>query len=565
MNYQFHNDISIVLAGEAGQGIKTIEGMLTHVLKQAGYHTFSCKELMSRIRGGSNSTQIRISSQPEAAFIHRIDILVALDKEAIPHLALRITDKTLIIGEVSILETDKSVFNVPFSRIAAEAGSRLYANTAAAGVILGLFSLDADIFYAYLKRRFAGKDEKIISGNIEAARQGFASGRELAGEIEIVLQSDTTSSEYMLINGAEAVGFGALAGGCNFIGSYPMSPSTGVLTFLSANARRMGIVAEQAEDEIAAINMAIGAWYAGARAIVTTSGGGFALMWEGISLAGMTETPVVIHLAQRPGPATGLPTRTEQADLELALYGGHGEFPRILLAPGNLEEAFFLTKAAFDMADTFQIPVIILTDQFLMDATQLVKPFNVATTNITKNIIESAPDYRRYALDVEDGISPRAIPGFGDGLVLVDSDEHDEWGRITESMDMRRSQNAKRLKKRNLMKRQSLAPELIGPESYEILIVGWGSTRGVIKEAMKGLDEKRLAFMHVKQLYPLSDTIAEAMKKAKKTMLVENNATGQLGKLITGETALTFNHALLHDSGLPLSVEEIMSALKQFV
>jgi 2-oxoglutarate ferredoxin oxidoreductase subunit alpha len=279
----------------------------------------------------------------------------------------------------------------------------------------------------------------------------------------------------------------------------------------------------------------------------------------------MTETPVVIHLAQRPGPATGLPTRTEQADLELALYAGHGEFPRIVLAPGNLEQAFSLSRQAFDMADRYQSPVIILTDQFLMDASMLLDPFDISAYTPENRVIESDADYRRYALDVEDGISPRSVPGYGQGLVLADSDEHDEWGRITESMKMRRAQNSKRLKKNEKMQANSLEPELIGPESYKHLVIGWGSTRDVLKEALDAAGSDHLACMHVKQIYPLSDKVERMIGKAEKTLLVENNATGQLGKLITRETGLGFDHKLFHDSGLPLSVETVCDAVKAWL
>ena len=354
-----------------------------------------------------------------------------------------------------------------------------------------------------------------------------------------------------------------MAGGCNFISSYPMSPSTAVLTFLARHGRDLGVIAEQAEDEIAAMNMAIGAWYTGARAMVTTSGGGFALMTEGLSLAGMLESPMVVHLAQRPGPATGLPTRTEQADLELALYAGHGEFPRIILAPGNLTQAYACTRLAFDLADRFQIPVFVLTDQYLVDTYYNVEPFEIPKTGPLRYIVKSTADYRRYT-QTEDGISPRAIPGWGDGLVVLDSDEHDEQGHITEDLDLRVQMVQKRLhKKLPEIRAAALSPTLIGPKSYKDLILCWGSTLEVVNEAVTLLTRKDLALLHFHQVYPLHADTAAYLKKARRVILLEGNATGQLGKVIQLATGISIERKILRFNGLPLSVEDVALKLKE--
>ncbi|HBF35869.1 MAG TPA: 2-oxoacid:acceptor oxidoreductase subunit alpha, partial [Firmicutes bacterium] len=341
------DSISIVLCGGAGQGIQTIEAFLTRLFKIAGYPIFATKEYMSRIRGGSNSTEIRISSHAVAAFTDKIDILIPLDSEALPHLQGRITAETRILGEkAKALPTEGMVFfDIPFAKIAAEIGNPVLVNTVASGAVAGLFAIAPELIHESIRQFFAAKSQQIINQNLEAVERGYWLGMELRNSGQILLDMPVTSAikDHIIVSGAEAVALGAVAGGCNFISSYPMSPGTGVLTYLAQYSQNFPIVVEQAEDEISAINMALGAWYAGARAIVTTSGGGFDLMTEGVSLAGMIESPVVIHVAQRPGPATGLPTRTEQADLNLVLYAGHGEFPRIILAPGNISEAFYLT------------------------------------------------------------------------------------------------------------------------------------------------------------------------------------------------------------------------------
>jgi 2-oxoglutarate ferredoxin oxidoreductase subunit alpha len=367
--------------------------------------------------------------------------------------------------------------------------------------------------------------------------------------------------DQILLNGAEAVGLGAIAGGCNLVAAYPMSPSTGVLVFLAKHANEFGLIAEQAEDEIAAINMAVGAWYAGARAMASTSGGGFALMTEGLSLAGMLESPLVIHLAQRPGPATGLPTRTEQGDLELALYAGHGEFPRIILAPGRIEDAFYLTQKAFNLADKYQVPVFVLTDQYLMDSYYNIPSLDLSRTKIEKHVVKTTEDYRRYEL-TENGISPRGIPGYGEGLVAVDSDEHDTEGHITEDLDLRTRMVDKRLGKAEAMASDAIPPELVGPKDYKTLIVCWGSTYNIINEAVENLGRDDTSLLHFKHVYPLPNETPDFLSKAEKTVIIENNATSQFGKLIKLHTGIDIDNRILKYNGLSFSVEEVTERLK---
>ena len=358
------------------------------------------------------------------------------------------------------------------------------------------------------------------------------------------------------------MGIGALSGGCKFVSSYPMSPSTGVLVFLSQQSDKFDIIAEQAEDEISAINMAIGAFYAGARSMVTTSGGGFALMEEGVSLAGILETPIVIHLAQRPGPATGLPTRTQQGDLELALYSGHGEFPRIIFAPGSIEDAFYLTQKAFNLADKYQVPVFILTDQYLMDSYYNTRCFDVSQLNIEKHIVKTTAGYKRYKL-TDDGISPRGIPGFGDGFVVVDSDEHDEKGHITEDLDIRIEMTDKRLKKLDLIKKDFVAPGLIGSKNGKILVICWGSTYKIIREAVEKIGSDDISLLYFKQLYPLPPDISKYFEGAGKLVIIEGNATSQFSKLLKLYAGIDIQTKILKYNGLQFSVEEIIEQLRK--
>jgi len=500
--------------------------------------------------------------------VDRIDILLPFHEDALTHLKTRMSPETTVIGDRKNICIDcpaevTEFIDIPFAEISEDIGGKLFINIIAAGVILGILDIDMGMASDFISNFFAKKNKGIIKKNIEAVKLGCQKGKELrqAGIVRFTLKNPSAKNE-MLLNGAEAVGMGALAGGCDFISSYPMSPSTGVLTFLSQHMETFGIFVEQAEDEIAAINMALGGSYAGARTMVTTSGGGFALMTEGVSLSGMIETPVVFHIAQRPGPGTGLPTRTEQADLELALYSGHGEFPRIIFAPGSLQDAFFLTQKAFDLADKYQIPVFILTDQYFMDTFYSCPPFDLEGVLVPRHIVRTKKDYQRYAL-TEDGISPRGIPGFGEGLVGVDSDEHDEESHITEDLELRTRMVDKRLKKMDLILPEIDPPEFLGSENYEILLVGWGSTYHVLKEAMAELKSESIALLHFNQVYPLHPGTINIIEKAQRTIFVENNATSQFRKIVKLHTGFTNGESLLKYNGLPFTVEDIVEELKK--
>jgi len=552
-------------------GVQTVEYLLTRMLRLCGYNAFATKEYMSRVRGGQNSTEIRISSVPVRAFVNRIDILVALNKGAVAHLANRVSAETMVLGEREILGDEakqggcRSV-DVPFTKVANEIGNKIYSNIVAVGTVAALLRLDAELVTGCVRKYFASKAGDVVAKNVEAVQAGYKLGTEIAKSagIDISIKPDTKVKDQMLLSGTEAVGMGAIAAGCNFVASYPMSPSTGVLVFLARHGRDFGIIAEQAEDEIAAVNMAVGAWYAGARALATTSGGGFALMTEGVSLAGMLETPVVIHLAQRPGPATGLPTRTEQGDLELALYAGHGEFPRVLLCPGTIDEAFHLTAKAFNLADKYQVPVFVLTDQYLLDSYYNTPAFDLSKVNLEKHFVKTKADYRRYEI-TDSGVSPRGIPGFGDGLVCVDSDEHDTQGHITEDMAVRTQMVDKRLKKLELLKKEAVPPELWPNTDYKNLIVCWGSTYPIVKEALQRLQRDDTSLLHFSQVYPLHNSAADYLQKAQKTILLEGNATGQFGKLIKMHTGIDIDERILKYGGISFAVEEVLENLKRLL
>lgn len=555
-------DISIVLGGAAGQGIQTIEQGLTRLFKQSGYHVFASKEYMSRIRGGSNSTQLRVSSRPIAAPVERIDLCIPLDQDALAHLSPRINETTLVMGDRANLPDHPGLIVLPLTTIAEEAGDHRYASSVAIGAVAGLLGVCLELLDDFLQHRFADLPSTAIAGNRVAAAAGFQHGRRLReqGTVQIELQPLVSVTDDLLLSGSEAIGLGALAGGCNVISSYPMSPATGVLTFLAEQAGDFDLVIDQAEDEIAAVNMALGAWYAGARAMVSTSGGGFALMSEGLSLAGMIESPLVVHLAQRPGPATGLPTRTEQGDLHMAAYSGHGEFPRLVLAPGSLQEAFALTRKSFDLADKYQLPVILLSDQFLVDSLNNIPALDLHDLQVKHQFIKTEADYARYRLTAN-GISPRGLPGYGDGLVCLDSDEHDETGHISEDLALRRTMTDKRLHKGQELLKEAIAPQLLGSADFHTLVVCWGSSYHPLREALTDLKDRPVAGLHFSQVYPVPPQASRWLQQARQLVVVESNASGQFATLLEHATGCRIDHRILQYDGLPFTVENLRERL----
>ncbi|MCK9361999.1 MAG: 2-oxoacid:acceptor oxidoreductase subunit alpha [Syntrophales bacterium] len=557
------SEVSIVIAGEAGQGVQSIEATLVNIIKHSGYNVFATKEYMSRVRGGINSTQIRVSEKRRASYVEKTDIFIPLEKQAIARLSDRIQKDTLIIGEAEKLG-DERVINVDFTKIATKLGNAIYQSMAAAGCACGIIGAGLEKAPAYIGKMFSPKGDDAIKSNIDAFIAGYDEGRKIATakKYRPGLKSKLAVENELLLSGADAVAIGAIAGGCDSVFAYPMTPATGVFTALAAYQHRAGLVVEQAEDETGVINMALGAWYAGGRALVSTSGGGFALMTEGISLSGITETPVVVHLAQRPGPATGLPTRTEQGDLNLALYAGHGVFPRIIFAPGNTRQGFELAARAFDWADKFQAPVFILTDQYFVDTYYNVPMFPINAEPPEKYIVATTENYKRYAL-AKDGFSPRGVPGFGTGTVCSDSDEHDESGRITEDLrGISLAMKNKRMKKFAAIRKAALAPELYGPRKYKYLIVAWGSTLNSALEALELSELEETALLHFSQVYPLHRDAGKYLKKAEKTVALENSQTAQFASLLMAETGIAIKDTILRYDGFPFAADALAVELK---
>jgi 2-oxoglutarate ferredoxin oxidoreductase subunit alpha len=441
-----------------------------------------------------------------------------------------------------------------------------YANITALGVVSTLLGLREAIVVQAADDFFGPKSPEAAEGNRQALQAAFTwTKKQSISFPSLPTAPDPTSK--LILTGNEALALGALSAGLKFFAFYPMSPSTSIGLTLAAQARKMGLVVEQAEDEIAAINMALGASFAGAPSMVATSGGGFALMAEGVSLAGMTETPLVIVVAQRPGPATGLPTRTEQGDLEFVLHSGHGEFPRAIFTPGSVEECFHLTRKALELAERSQGPVFILTDQFLADSYRAVDPFDLShlPAILPRTTPAITEPYLRYAL-TESGVSPRLFPGLSDHLVVADSDEHTEDGHLTEDLTVRKRMVEKRGRKLKLLQEAAVPPEFKGDPRPDLLLVTWGSGRGALWEAASLLRArgKRTAVLHFSQVWPLvPDHFLPIFQEAGEIISVEMNATGQFSRLLRRETGTHLEKTILRYDGLPLTPEYILREMEQ--
>jgi 2-oxoglutarate ferredoxin oxidoreductase subunit alpha len=454
-------DFNFMIGGEAGQGVQSVGFLLAKVFARGGYHIFADQDYESRVRGGHNFFRIRVSDGKVDAIAEDVDILIALNMDTIELHQQDMVTKGIIIfdGEKikGVSGDNGSLLSIPLEKLAEEkAGDKLMINTVALGAALSAVNYDLNMLNEVLVDRF-GKGE-VGDRNIAAAKAGYnyVQSEHKGNFRRIKPFSDTRR---MLLTGNEAISLGAIAAGCKFMAAYPMTPASSIMEYMAAKSKDLDLVMVHAEDEIAAINMAIGAAYAGVRAMTATSGSGLCLMVEGIGLAGITETPVVIIDGQRPGPAVGLPTRTEQGDLKFVLHAHHGDFPRAVLAPATIGDAFWVTINAFNWAEKYQLPVIILTDQHLASSHATVDPLDLSQVTIDRGMLfsekEEAPlEYMRHRV-TKSGISPRAFPGLGEALVVTDCDEHDEEGHLTEDAGERTAQVQKRLRKLLSLKQES--------------------------------------------------------------------------------------------------------------
>ncbi len=547
-------DRSIFVTGAAGEGIQTIGDVVARCFLAHGYPVFASQEFESRIRGGNSSVRIRVAEELRNAPREDADVLLALNPVARAHYADALRSDGLLLSD----DEEGGGLTIPFTDLAvAHGGQAIYANAVAAGALCAAVGLPFAILEGVLSSAFAKRGEETVRANVDAARAGFDRAAAQMGD-NVPEELPRRDATYAFASAHEMIPLAAAAAGCRFIAAYPMSPSTGIITAFARDAD-LGVFAEQAEDEIAAINMALGASAAGARAMTATSGGGFALMVEGISLAGMIETPIVLVLAQRPGPATGLPTRTAQEDLLFAIRAGHGEFPRAVLAPSDPQEAIDLTVRAFDLADRYQVPVVLLTDQYLADSRFSLGRLELPAEIPADHLADPAEfeTYARYAPS-ETGVSPRLAFGQGGHTVCLDSDEHTPEGHITEELrTVRPAAVEKRAEKMRTLRKEIRPPDEDRTDDAELILVGWGSTREAVAEAVDRLrsDGRRAGSIHFTELWPLPEV--EHRKEAR-YWTVEGNATGQLAHLLRGELGWSIEGTIGRSDGLPIDARYIL-------
>jgi 2-oxoglutarate ferredoxin oxidoreductase subunit alpha len=563
-------DVTIRVTGGAGQGVHTAGGLLCRLAVAAGHHFHATQDYMSRIRGGRNSYSVRIREIPVRAGRQLADIVLSLDPGHLPHILSSVSPSGIVVCDLpagGAESADPRVIAAPLRELAVAAGSPILANIVGTGVVAAAFGIPPETVDRVLTLEFKGD---FLEKNRVAARLGgeWAQGR----VTDSFRLPERAFQARMILSGNEALSLGAVAGGCKFAVGYPMTPGSGILLGLSVDGPPMGLVFEQAEDEIAALNMAIGASYAGARAMVATSGGGFALMVEALSLAGMLEAPVVVALAMRPGPATGMPTRTGQEDLAFALSAGHGEFPRLVLSPGSVEEAYALGHHAMEMSEAYQVPCILLTDQYLADTVVDADPGDFPALPVNRRIVrgndvprDAKGRYLRYAF-TGDGVSPMAVPGEPGITVVADSDEHAEDGHLTEDHAVRIAMVEKRMRKGEALAMETLPPLLAGPPDGEVVLIGFGSTKEVIAEAREILSAEGVAAtaVHLRQVDPFpAGAVSEILDRYRTALTVENNRTGQLARLIRAETGREVSGTISRFDGLPFTPEEVAERVKE--
>ncbi len=554
---------NILVGGAAGQGIDTLSTLLERILKRKGYFIHSSKDYMSRVRGGHNFVQIRFGTEPIYSHWPTLNLIIALNRETIDLHRERLEEGGVILCDEAIEINDARLLHIPVDRIAKETDNSRAYGPAAAGAALRILGESTDFAEEVFKWKFKGK-------NPDAAFNSFIKGYEA---VEKVFEIDKPAGdEHIIINGNEAVALGALAGGTGFFAAYPMTPATSIMKQLSINQEEAGIVVEQVEDELSAINMVLGASFAGVRSMTATSGGGFALMVEGLSLQGIMEVPLVVVNSQRPGPSTGIATRTEQSDLDFVLSAGHGEFPRMVIALRNPEDCFYQTARALNIADKYNMLVILLTDQYLADSAVTIPPYDFGRITVERCLLSveqlGSDTYKSYRL-TGNGISPRIIPGEAEGAVaFADSHEHDEYGHISESAEVRRDMMHKRMRKLEGLVEELQEPEFFGAESPGLLLVGWGSMYGPLREAVEllqkdGISAGALVFG---DLYPFpSKLIKKYAECANKLVNVEQNYTGQLARLIRQETGISMDHGILNYDGRQMCAYTIYDKVKKEV
>ncbi|MGR3763939.1 2-oxoacid:acceptor oxidoreductase subunit alpha [Rossellomorea sp. NS-SX7] len=574
--------LSWKVGGQQGEGIESTGEIFSMALNRLGYYLYGYRHFSSRIKGGHTNNKIRVSTTQVRAIADDLDILVAFDQETIDVNYKELHKEGVIIADAKFKpekpeDTGASLYIVPFSELAAELGTSLMKNMVAVGATCAVLNLNPEVFKEVVEEIFGRKGETVVEKNMEAIRQGSEIMKAELGDKAGSLQlKEADGHKRMFMIGNDAIALGALAGGVRLMAAYPITPASEIMEYLIKKLPMVGGTVIQTEDEIAAATMAIGANYGGIRSFTASAGPGLSLMMEAIGLSGMTEQPLVVVDTQRGGPSTGLPTKQEQSDLMAMIYGTHGEIPKIVMAPSTVQEAFYDTVEAFNLAEEYQCPVIILSDLQLSLGKQTVEPLDYSKVEIRRGKLvddealleelEPKKYFKRFEV-TEDGVSPRVTPGMKNGIHHVTGVEHDETGKPSESPVNRQAQMDKRMRKIENINFNHPIHIAAPHDEADLLLVGFNSTRGVIEEAMTRLEDEgvKVNHAHVRLIHPFpAEQLQPLMEKAKKVVVIEHNATGQLSNII--KMNVGYGHKIknmLKYDGTPFLPHEIHSKCKE--
>lgn len=573
------HQLSWKVGGQQGEGIESTGEIFSMAMNRLGYFLYGYRHFSSRIKGGHTNNKITVRPTEVRAIADDLDILVAFDQETIDVNYKELTPSSIILADAKFdpknpEDSVAPLYAVPFTEIAAELGTSLMKNMVAIGATAALLNLDESVFQSVVNEIFGRKGEEVVAKNIEAIERGRQAISEQIGDRVGTWEiAPADGKRRMFMIGNDAAALGALAAGSRFMAAYPITPASEIMEYMIKKLPLVGGAVIQTEDEIAAATMAIGANYGGVRAFTASAGPGLSLMMEAIGLSGMTEQPLVIFDTQRGGPSTGLPTKQEQSDLMAMLYGTHGEIPKVVIAPSTMEEAFYDTIQAFNIAEELQLPVIVMTDLQLSLGKQSVDPFDYSRIEIRRGkIVEAVEDveskdyFKRYE-NTEDGVSPRVLPGTKGGIHHVTGVEHDETGKPSEATGNRRTQMDKRMRKLQHVRFENPVYVNAPHDDADVLLVGFNSTRGAIEEVQEKLNSEgvKVNHAHIKLIHPFpAEEMSALMDKAKKVIVVENNATGQLAnvmKMNIGGHAKT--KSILKYDGTPFLPRELTNLVKE--
>ncbi len=581
--------VSLKIVGAQGQGVNSVGEICAKGLKRAGYCVFGYREYMSLIKGGHSSYQLDVSHEKIESSETLVNILVTFNHHGLEKNVHDVKNGGIIIHQTpqwsfpadvqkTLAKKKITVLELPTDDILKKLKAKpILGNVLITSVVWSLLGRSADGLKELVREQFGHKGEELVQMNFGAIDAGFTFTAASAKGLSVGLPNpDPQWKNQMLLTGSVAMGLGLIHGGCRFYAGYPMTPSSPLLTFIADQQNRTGMVVKQAEDEITAAQMMSGAMFMGTRAATGTSGGGFDLMTETLSLNGIIENPSVFVLAQRPGPATGLPTWTAQGDLLLAIGSAHGEFARCVLSVSDAQDCFDLMPEAFNLAEEFQTPVIVMTDKHTAEALFTQQQYDQSKSAIRRGNLVTDPKQLkklkagdRYDPTANDGISARWLPGSDAVTYCAQGDEHDPAGNVNETAQNATAQMKKRMKKMDALKKALPEPELFGSQTPDTLIIGWGSNKGVILDAIKALTpgpspkgRGGIGYLHYTYLWPMkTEKLEKLMKKTKRTILVECNHHGQLGMVIKMESGIDIKEKILKYDGRPFFYDELHSLL----